>query len=229
MEHQMTYSGQLYFPCKHSQFSLVGGNTHSTAVYTDTQFGVNIFKLNNNGNNELASMLVRVPNTPYSVITKLVCNGFNLDNLAGTNAAEVSGGMCFANGAATTSKLKLFKLRWGSLNGGLAGGSNPTDTALLNLFGFAAGDQYSNYTTESGGGSGTEHCPPTMGMSFIWMRLQNDGTNCAYSISCDGITWQMMYSEPRATYFVASYVGVFVNPYGNDANMTVQSFQVIGA
>jgi len=226
----MSYSGQLYFPCKQSQFTLVGGTAHSTASYTDTQFGVNISKATNGNNNEIATMLVSAPSTPYSVIAKVVWNGMNQNGttmFGDPGPAESACGMCFTNGTATSSKLKV--LRWGNLNGALTVNVNGGGTAPLNLFGFAAADQYSNYTTEVGNGSGEQHCPPTMGMGFVWMKLRDDGTNCKYYLSCDGMSWQQIYSEARTTYFTATNVGVYVNPYGSNANMVCQSFQVVNA
>lgn len=226
----MSYSGQLYFPCKQSQFTTVSETTYTTAVFTDTQQGVNISKANNSSHEGLATMLQAAPSTPYSVVAKLAWNAFNFNGTSifvdpGPKEARI--GLCFANGTTTSSKVK--NLTVGNMDGSFEASLSPSGTAALCEFGVGVARQYSNYNTVNAGDAVYGHLPHMFGAKDIWLKLRDDGTNCIYSCSEDGFQWFHLYSEARTTYFTASYVGVVCNPFGSNTNFNVKSFQIINS
>ena len=45
-----------------------------------------------------------------------------------------------------------------------------------------------------------------------WFKLADDGVNQTYSVSADGVTWLLLYSQARNTDVTPDHVGFFVNP-----------------
>ena len=223
----MSYSGQLYFPCKQSQFTLVQDTTHNTGTWTDTQYGVKLHKSSNGNATGLIAMLQSCPSTPYSAIAHMVWSGTSGNGLntsyGDPGPGEYNMGLCITNGTSTSSGLK--QILSGALNGSNSANVSGGGTIPVNLWGVTAPYRYSNFTSPASGGTFYQHNAANFSGNSVWFKVHDDGINLTYYVGSDGVLWQSLATEGRTNNFTATNVGVCSNPYGGDADFTLVSFQ----
>lgn len=77
--------------------------------------------------------------------------------------------------------------------------------------------QYSNFTTTTGSTATVSYTPRAQ--DFVWLRMEDDGTNLTGKYSWDGITYIQLFTFTRAGNFTPSHMGLMV--LNNDGSHTV--------
>ncbi len=83
--------------------------------------------------------------------------------------------------------------------------------------------RWSNAST----GAGDDYSSNVDSTDFMsWMRVADNGTNRSIAISRDGINFITLASVARTTYLTPTRVGVLMNPFNQDVNLILQSWNV---
>lgn len=88
------------------------------------------------------------------------------------------------------------------------------------------GWRYNNFTSFNGTSFTRRAITP---LSVYWMRLENDGSDLTFSVSCDGINWLTIFSDSIGTFVTPDSVGFGVANIGStnlDCLVTLLAFHV---
>jgi hypothetical protein len=141
------------------------------------------------------------PGSPYT-LTACVSLGF----VAGGGAM-----VGFMIAASTSGVIEFF---------GMRGNGGTWQTAIMKWNTFNSFNGYTGSTGPNG----------VFTVPFIWMRLQDDGTNLKFSFSFDGQSWNLYYSTTKAASFVVgnfNLLGFVINPSGSATlGATIMSYGI---
>lgn len=138
------------------------------------------------------------PGTPYTIYTCLSTQIFPPNGVTIMSHC----GMCFRE--AGTSKVKVFGLAAGSISS--------TDYGAIMALG-----NYTNATTFS---AWDRQVPWGFNPRQVWCALEDDGTNIKFHMSNNGLAFQEVWSETRATFFSTApdEVGLYYNTNTTGSN-----------
>lgn len=190
-----------YVVPKLSTFTLT--NAIAGATWTQSGNGLLLYCPANNGAGDNFAIKAIPASTPYSCIFRVT-----IGKPAFTAGGHQSAGVAWVNAAGHT--FKFIGYTYSSALGG----------DVLEIGKSTAGD----YATIADYNSSLSGC-----QNYLrWFKLSDDGTNQTYSVSDDGTTWIVVFSQLRNTDVTPTHVGVYCaanNASSVDAYIKLWSYQ----
>lgn len=180
-------------------------NQGSTAAFANNANGLALFDQTNAGGEDWRMLVKAAPATPYTLTTLMM--------MAPLGADFTAGGLLFRDSATGKFQVVCLSYRTGWF------------LSLVN---------YTNEITFSAFVTTTLYPNPTgpggvlVGGMMAWLRIADDGTNVSFSVSGDGVVFQVWYTVAKTSGFLGSsgynQIGIGVDPNGAGAAMTMLSY-----